>query len=146
MVAMEWPRAKESKMTKEITWKTGDGRAVVFTVRLRTENIIGRDDFAGEITKPCCEIDYSATVAGKDVGGHGWLQTVEPRKVGSVTVVAGLGNLGISDEDYTRIMAAVDDIKASDYWQDWKRKEERAEEIEREYNAHVDRLEKMMNP
>lgn len=133
-------------MKKEITWKTGNGAEVVFLVELQTERVIGTDDIAGEVKKPCCEIKYSATAAGHDVGGLGWLQEVEPQKVGNVTVVAGLGKLGISEENYARIKDAIKEIKDGDYWQNWQKKEEAAAKLDQEYEAHVERVDRMMNP
>lgn len=132
-------------MEKEITWKTGDGRQVVFVVELQTKRLLGRDDIAGEITKPCCEINYSATVAGKDVGGTGWLRTITPQQAGSVTLVAALGKLGISEDNYKRITDAVSEIKESDYWTKWHRKVAEGERTDREYREHVTRVKKMMD-
>lgn len=42
-----------SGMKKKIEWKTQDGRDVVVTIKLKTERVIGHDDWAGDITKPC---------------------------------------------------------------------------------------------
>lgn len=131
---------------KEIAWKTGDGREVIFTVALKTERIVGRDDIAGDITKPCCEIGYSATVAEVDQCGIGGITKIDPVKAGTVTVVAVFGKLGIAEENYDRIMAAVEDIKACDYWRAWQAKAEAADAVDREYQEHTKRVSKMMNP
>jgi hypothetical protein len=126
-------------MKKELTWKTGDGREVVFVVELQKEEALLADH---TMTKPCCQINYSATVAGKSVGGYSDLRTVKNHPV----VVASLGALGIAKSNYDRIMAAVAEIKACEYWTEWHRKEAEANEIDQEYRSHVDRVEKMMNP
>lgn len=126
----------------EIRWETQDGRPVVVTVTLKTERFIGHDDWAGDITKPCCQIRVEATIAGKDAGGLGYMSEVNDPKYPEI--VARIGNLGIKQVNADRVCAALAEIENSEYVQQWREKERRAEEEIADYEAHAARVREMM--
>lgn len=127
-------------MKKEIKWNTQDGRPVIVTVSLITERRVGHDDWAGKVTKPCCEIRVDATVDGKDTGGLGHMDSVSNHP----TAVACIGNLGIMADNAARVQAAIDEIEKSEYVQAWRAKEEQARIELEDYEAHCARVSEMM--
>jgi hypothetical protein len=130
--------------TKNIEWTAGTGQKVVFTVLLVTEKKESHynDGDRTESVKAVCEIKYSATIDGVDCGSN-WLKDVKNHPV----VVACMGDkLGVKKENYDRIMAAVVELKNTEYYQAWQAKQKAADAELSAYYAHVARVEKMMNP
>jgi hypothetical protein len=130
----------EREMIKEIKWDTQDGRPVIVTVSLITERSIGRDDWAGEVKKPCCTIRVAATVGGKDTGGLGNMSPVTAHPI----VVACIGNLGLTSENKKRVQDAIDDIEASEYVQAWRANEEKSRRESKDYEEHYAAVVEMM--
>ena len=124
---------------KKIEWTTGDGRSAVVTVTLKTERLIGHDDFIGDIKKPCCEISVSATVDGEDMGGLG-----NVTKINHSVAVAAVGKLAMTQENADRVYAAISDLENSEYAQNWCKKELMARAELKEYEDHCDRMHAVM--
>ena len=116
-----------------VTWKTGDGRKVVFTVSLKTEKDINVHGF----TKPCCEIEESVTVAGVVMDGY-FDRCTAP------SIVARYGRLGITKINYDRIQAATEDLKATEYYTTWQAKISAANKDADKYHASTAAIEKIM--
>lgn len=125
---------------KKIEWTTGDGRSAVVTVTLKTERLIGHDDFIGDIKKPCCEISVSATVDGKDMGGLG-----NVTKINHPVAVAAVGKLAMTQENADRVYSAISEFENSEYAQNWRKKEMIARAELKDYEAHCDKMHAMMN-
>lgn len=122
-------------ITKTIEWKTGNGLDAKVTVALETERYVGRNDFVGEITKPCCTIKVSATINGQDAGGLGYVQ-----KIDAAPAVARIGKLGMTKTNADRVYAAIKEIENTEYVQAWREKERAAVELERKYEEDYARI------
>ena len=118
-----------------LTWTTKDGRQVEVEITLVTSAVV---DANMGITKRIHKVDVVARVAGSVVG-HGEPRTV--RNAGSI--VACIGDLGLTAERRAEVDAAIHAVDASDV--EWHEMVARREAAEREYEARCAVMRKAMS-
>ncbi len=103
-------------MKKEITWTLGDGRKATYTVELELEKEINLD---GDIsTVPCCEINQSMYVPCMGFIEAYAEKLPKPVKHNSGKILVGkIGNIGITQDIYDQIQAAIAEVESSPEWQ-----------------------------
>jgi hypothetical protein len=126
---------------KSIEWTTSDGSQVIINVELVTEKTVNADGV--KVVVPCCEIEIEATLNGKYIGNV--LSTYGiPENYRKMGVVAYIGKLGITEDNYRKIEKAITEIKSTP---EWIAKEERIAKNKKEnaeYDAHIARMNKVM--
>lgn len=123
-------------MERQITWTTRDGKPVVVTVALVTERTVDADGHV--ITVPCCEMTIRAEVNGVVVG-YG-----RPERANHPVAVAKIGKLGLTADNLSRIIAAIQEIEATPEWTAKVERERAGEVAAREYDQHRAMMRKVM--
>jgi len=123
-------------MKREITWTLlSTGKEAKVTVELITNETIWAD--GDTVTVKCCEMGITA-----EVEGIGCVGTGRPEK--AQTAAARIGRVGITKENLDRINAAIEEIEATPEWQEKEAQAQRAEKEGREYEAHREKMRKVM--
>ena len=98
-------------MKEIVKWQTTTGKKVEVTAELILTETIWADGDKVEVG--CCKIEVTADVEGMGCVGAGY-----PIKHGAVApAVARVGKLGLVEENYRRVMAAISEVEASNEWQ-----------------------------
>ena len=126
-------------MKKEITWQTKTGQVAKVEIELILEDTLDAD--GDKVTVPVCRMDITASVEEMGVVGTGGIVRVSGNDKG---LVARIGRLGLSEDNFDRINAAIADIKATPEWQAKIKRGEMAERVDEEYHNHYNAVKKMM--
>lgn len=124
-------------MKREITWTSGNGKAVKVGIFLMLEKEIDAD--GDKVTVSCCEIEIVASVEGM-----GCIGTGRPQKANHPVAVAKIGNLGINTENLIRINAAITEIEATPEWLAKLARIAKAEKESAEYDKHRAMMRRVM--
>ena len=101
-------------MKKQIEWTLGNGSKATFSVELQLEKEINLDGDKSIV--PCCE--YHERL---EIPGMGFMFTeikkIEPKTVNGKTIVAAIGGkVGITEDIYSQITAAINEVKSAPEW------------------------------
>ena len=128
-------------MKEQIKWETKTGKKVVVTVELTLSETVNLDGQKIEVER--CEKSIKA-----EVEGMGVVAFSEPRKAASLPagVVAVMGGkLGLSQENYDLVMAAIARLEATPEWQAKIEAQKENDKNNEEYEAHNAKMRQMMS-
>lgn len=126
-------------MKEQVRWNTAKGEVTV-TAELILSEKIWADGHEAEVK--CCEMRIRA-----DVEGVGVVATSAPYKPSNLPagVVAVMGGkLGLNQERYDLVMAAIAKLEATPEWQAKMAAQKQAMAIEREMDAHRAKMTRIM--
>jgi len=130
-----------TNLIKKIEWTTKAGKSVAVTMTLQLTREIDADGYKTLV--PCCEMHTRVTVGGQTVGySINTIDTTHPAyKLGAVAMC---GNLGITQVNYDKILAARAEIESTPEWQAEIARQAAADAAERDYDAHRATMQKVM--
>ena len=126
--------------TKKIEWTLTSGKKAAVTIELQTTRTIDADGDKFEVA--CCEMYITGQVDG--VGDVGCKITRTPVAAGGTTYPATIGKLAIPADKLAEIDAAVAEIEATPEWRAKVVAEERALAASLKYEAHREKMRKIM--
>ena len=129
-------------MTRTIAWDTSKGKASV-VVELVTSRDINAD--GDKVMVACCDMHIVGNVDGIGVVGYDICTHDIHPKLAEMGVVAMCGKLGIKQDQYNEIIAAINEIKATPEWQAKIARQEAGDKAAREYDEHRATMRKAMS-
>ncbi len=122
------------------SWHTSRGLKVTVTCKLVLSETIYAD--GDNVTVPTCQKLFKIEVEGMGVAGTYLNRT--PKQVDGETYPASCGKLVISQDNLNAIDSMVAEIKSHPAWVAKETRESAAAEIERDYEAHYAKMQKIM--
>ena len=126
--------------TKKIEWNLTSGKKASVTIDHQTTKSCDADGYKCEVA--CCEMYITGQVDG--VGDVGCKITRTPVEAGGTTYPATIGKLAIPADKLAEIDAAVAEIEATPEWRAKVVAEERALAASLKYEAHREKMRKIM--
>ena len=129
-------------MKKQVEWKARNGQTLSATVELITSKKSFADGYNVDID--CCEIEITYRLDGKFIiTGRPYPATAAVQKEQGISWSVD-GVLGMTDEIYTLVKSAIDEIEQAPEWQAKLAKSAQNEKDFIEYEEHTKRVDEMM--
>ena len=123
--------------SETVNYKSGGGIDIKITVSLQEETT----QFAAGMgwSRKSLDIRYSLSLDGKDQG------LVHLQKNDGGEVVAKIGKVGMRQDRYNQVLAALKIVEANIEWQKKMEARKQADIVEEEYHQHTVKVDAMMN-
>lgn len=131
----------EVKMKEQVKWNTSKGQQVTVTAELITSETLNLDGDKHEAK--CCKLNITAEVEGMGVVAYSEPYKANNLPTGVVAVMGG--KLALNQENYDRVMDAINKIKSSEAWQQKMKSQAAALKAEQDLESHHQKIKKAMD-
>jgi len=123
--------------TEAVNYKSSGGIDILITVSIVEE--MTRFCEGMDWSRKSLDIKYRLHLDGKDQG------LVHLQKNDSGEVVAKIGKVGLKQDRYSQVLAALESVKTNSEWQKKIAAEKQAAATDEDYRQHTARVDAMMN-
>ncbi len=125
-----------SEKREIVHWVTRTGQEVKVEITLQTEKTVFADGW--NVTVPCCNLTVVTTLDGRIVSYE------RPRRIEHPEAAGKAGPVGVPEAQMSRIEAILAEFEATPEWQQKLAAIDAADEADAEYEAHREKMRRIM--